>query len=71
MIDSLTYDRFYVDSICATNPVECDFFKRLLAGDVSSYHLIQEFRYRLPWYLPEVSIATVNPDVLIYERVRE
>ncbi|MBV6397555.1 MAG: hypothetical protein HFACDABA_03169 [Anaerolineales bacterium] len=71
VIDSLTYDRFYVDSICATNPVECDFFKRLLAGDVSSYHLIQEFRYRLPWYLPEVSIATVNPDVLIYERVRE
>lgn len=71
VIDSLTYDRFYIDSICATNPVECDFFKRLLAGDVSSYRLIEEFRYRLPWYLPQVSISTVNPDILIYERARE
>ena len=71
VIDSYTYDRFYVDSVCATNPVECDFFKRLLAGDVDNYHLLQEFRYRLPWYLPDVSIATVNPDIIIYERVRE
>ena len=71
VIDSYTYDRFYVDSVCATNPVECDFFKRLLASGVDSYHLVIEFRYRLPWYLPDVSIATVNPDVLIYERVRE
>ena len=71
VIDSYTYDRFYVESVCATNPVECDFFKRLLAGDVDSYRLLQKFRYRLPWYLPEVSIATVNPDILIYERVRE
>lgn len=71
VIDSLTYDRFYIDSVCATNLVECDFFKRLLAGEVSSYRLVQEFRYRLPWFLPDVSIATVNPDVLIYERVRE
>lgn len=71
VIDSYTYNRFYVDTVCATNPVECDFFKRLLAGDVDSYRLLQEFKYRLPWYLPEVSIATVNPDILIYERVRE
>ncbi len=71
VIDSYTYDRFYVDSVCATNPIECDFFKRLLAGEVDSYRLVQEFRYRLPWYLPEVSIATVNPDILIYERLDE
>ena len=71
VIDSYTYDRFYVDSVCATNPIECEFFKKLLAGDVDSYHLVIEFRYRLPWYLPDVSIATVNPDILIYERVRE
>jgi 4-amino-4-deoxy-L-arabinose transferase-like glycosyltransferase len=70
VIDSFTYERFYVESVCASNPLECDFFKRLLAGDVASYRLVEEFRYRLPWYLPKVSIATVNPDILIYERAR-
>ena len=71
VIDSFTYDRFYVPSVCATNPVECAFFKRLLTGDVDSYRLMREFEYRLPWYLPDVSIATVNPDIQIYKRVRE
>lgn len=69
VIDSHTYDRFYTDSVCATNPVECDFFKRLLADEVTTYRLIAEFSYRLPPYLPHVEIAAVNPDVKIYERV--
>lgn len=71
VIDSYTYDRFYIDATCAANPVECDFFKRLLADEVNSYRLLREFTYRLPPYLPQVTIAPVNPDIKIYERVRE
>lgn len=70
VIDSYTYDRFYTDSICVTNPVECDFFKRLLAGEVETFRLVREFRYELPPYLPKVTISAVNPDVLIFERIR-
>ncbi|NOH00740.1 MAG: phospholipid carrier-dependent glycosyltransferase [Chloroflexi bacterium] len=70
VIDSYTYDRFYTESVCATNPVECDFFKRLLAGEVKTYRPLKEFRYRLPPWLPPVSVSAVNPDVLIFERVR-
>lgn len=70
VIDSYTYDRFYTDSICVTNPVECDFFKRLLAGEVETYRLLKEFDYELPPWLPHVFISAVNPDVLIFERVR-
>jgi hypothetical protein len=69
VIDSYTYERFYTNSICETNPVECDFFKRLLAGEESSYRLKREFTYRLPSYLPQVNLASVNPDILIFERV--
>lgn len=70
MIDSFTYDRFYSDTICATTPGECDFFKRLIAGEVESFRLIKEFAYRLPPWLPQVSLTAVNPDILIFERVR-
>jgi hypothetical protein len=70
VIDTFTYLRFYNDSICATNPVECDFFKRLLAGEVTSFRLVKEFTYSLPSYLPNVSVLTVNPEIRIYERVR-
>jgi len=71
VIDSFTYDRFYTDSICATTPVECDFFKRLLAGDVKTFKLLKSFTYDLPSYLPKVYLTAVNPDVNIYLRVRE
>jgi len=71
VIDSFTYDRFYTDSICATTPVECDFFKRLIAGDVRSYRLLEDFKYELPPYLPKVGLTAVNPEVRIYERIRE
>ena len=70
VIDSFTYERFYSDSICATTPGECDFFKRLIAGDVESYRLLKQFTYRLPPWLPHVSLTAVNPDILIFERVR-
>jgi 4-amino-4-deoxy-L-arabinose transferase-like glycosyltransferase len=69
VIDSYTYARFYTDSVCETNPVECDFFKRLLAGEVATYRLVREFTYELPAHLPRVVISAVNPDVKIYERV--
>ena len=70
VIDSFTYGRFYSDPICATTPGECDFFKRLISGDVGSFRLLKEFTYQLPPYLPQVSLTAVNPDILIYERVR-
>ncbi len=70
VIDSFTYDRLYNDAICATNPVECDFFKRLLDGEVTTFRLMKEFHYSLPSWLPQVSVLTVNPDIKIYERVR-
>jgi hypothetical protein len=70
VIDTFTYSRFSNDLICETNPVECDFFKKLLAGEVTSFRLIKEFTYSLPPYLPDVSVLTVNPEVRIYQRVR-
>jgi 4-amino-4-deoxy-L-arabinose transferase-like glycosyltransferase len=70
VIDTFTYERFYSDPICETNPVECDFFKRLLAGKVTTFRLVKEFTYSLPPYLPNVSVLTVNPEIRIYERVR-
>jgi hypothetical protein len=70
VIDTFTYSRFDNNSICKTNPVECDFFKRLLAGDVNTFRLVKEFTYSLPSYLPNVSVLTVNPEIRIYERVR-
>ena len=70
VIDDFTYSRFYNDLICETNPVECDFFKKLLAGKISSFRLVKEFTYSLPPYLPNASVLTVNPEIRIYERVR-
>ena len=69
VIDSYTYDRFFTPSVCETNPVECDFFKQLIAGEVSSYRLLARFAYRLPAWLPQTSVSAVNPDILIFERV--
>lgn len=70
VIDSLTYNRFYTDSICATTPVECDFFKRLVAGEAENFRLVKSFTYDLPSFLPYVRVYSVNPDILIFERVR-
>ena len=70
VIDSFTYGRLYNDAICQTNPVECDFFKRLLAGEVTTFRLVEEFIYTLPSWLPDVFISAVNPEIRIYQRVQ-
>jgi len=67
VIDSFTYLRFNDPYTCEWNQVECDFFKRLLAGE-TKYQLIASFEYDLPGFLPSVPLAGVNPDILIYER---
>lgn len=69
VVDSFTYSRLYTDSICITNPVECDFFKRLLSGEITSFRLMEEFTYSLPPYLPQLTVTAVNPEIRIYERV--
>jgi 4-amino-4-deoxy-L-arabinose transferase-like glycosyltransferase len=69
VIDTFTYSRLYTDTICETNPVECDFFKRLLAGEVTTFRLVGEFAYTLPPWLPQVTVNAVNPEIRIYERI--
>lgn len=66
VVDSFTYARFGNEFICETNPVECDFFTKLLAGE-TDLRLLASFEYRLPPFLPQISLAAVNPDVKIYE----
>ena len=66
VIDSFTYARFEDEHICQTNPVECEFFRQLLAGE-TNLRLLASFEYRLPLFLPQISLAAVNPDVKIYE----
>ena len=69
VIDSFTYSRLYTDSICKTNPVECNFFKKLLAGEITTFRLVEKFTYSLPSFLPQVQVRVVNPEIRIYERV--
>ena len=64
--DSFTYARFGNEFICETNPVECDFFTKLLAGE-TDLRLLASFEYRLPSFLPSLSLAAVNPVVKVYE----
>ena len=66
VVDSFTYIRFNDDYICQTNPVECEFFKQLLAEE-TDLRLLASFEYHLPPFLPQISLAAVNPDVKIYE----
>ena len=66
VIDSFTYNRFYNPSVCDTNPVECDFFLSLLAGE-TELRLLDSFEYRLPPFLPQLSLSAVNPDIKVYE----
>jgi hypothetical protein len=69
--DSLTYSRLLEnESVCRTIPVECDFFKKLIAGEVTSFRLLETFTYTLPPYLPQLEVRGVNPEIRIYERVR-
>ncbi|MEW6405593.1 MAG: phospholipid carrier-dependent glycosyltransferase [Chloroflexota bacterium] len=66
VVDTLTYARFSDPYICETNPVECDFFDKLLA-DETSFKLVKAFEYSLPSWLPQVTVYAVNPEVRIYE----
>ncbi len=67
VVDSFTYARCADDNIFATNPVECAFFESLLAGE-TSYEMIGEFTYTLPKFLPQISIAFVNPEIQIFQK---
>ena len=64
--DSFTYSRFGDTHTCETNLVECEFFNKLIAGE-TSLRLLASFDYSLPPYLPQISLAAVNPDIKIYE----
>jgi 4-amino-4-deoxy-L-arabinose transferase-like glycosyltransferase len=66
VVESFTYARFSDEHICQTNPVECEFYRQLLAGE-TDLRLLASFEYRLPSFLPQISLAAVNPDVKIYE----
>ena len=66
VIDSLTYARFDDEFVCQTNPVECEFFRELLAGK-TNLQLLASFEYRLPPFLPQISLNAVNPDVKVYQ----
>ncbi|MFN8384161.1 MAG: phospholipid carrier-dependent glycosyltransferase [Anaerolineales bacterium] len=70
VVDSYTYERFASPSECEANKVECDFFNHLLANEDPNFHLLKEFTYHLPSYLPQVAVSAVNPEIRIYERVR-
>jgi hypothetical protein len=69
VIDTFTYVRMDNPAVCESNPVECDFFRRLLAGEVTGFRLLEEFTYEVPAWLPEVSISAVNPGVRVYQRI--
>jgi hypothetical protein len=66
VVDSFTYSRFSDESTCQINPVECDFFNQLLAGK-TGLRLLASFEYSLPPFLPQISLAAVNPVIKVYE----
>ena len=68
VVDSFTYGRFSNEYICNSNPVECEFFTKLLTGE-TSLHLLKKFEYHLPLYMPYVTVAAVNPDIRVYELI--
>jgi len=67
VIDSLISIRFEDEYTCEMHQAECDFFNRLLAGE-SNYRLIADFKYELPWFLPQISITATNPEIKIFQR---
>ena len=66
VVDSFTYSRFSDESTCQVNPVECDFFNGLLAGK-TELRLLASFEYSLPSFLPQITLAAVNPVIKVYE----
>lgn len=70
IVDSFTASRFDDPHVCEQLPNECEFFKQLATGGTEHYRLLAEFKYELPWYLPQVSVVIANPEIRIYERVK-
>jgi hypothetical protein len=70
IVDSFTAGRFSDAYVCEQVRVECDFFKQLETGGTDHYRLLAEFRYTLPWYLPQLEITYANPAIRIYERIK-
>ncbi len=70
VVDRKTYARFEDEHVCRLNPVECDFFARLL-NEESRYELVEQFVYQVPPYLPQVKTDFANIEVLLFERRAE
>ncbi len=70
IVDSFTASRFDDPHVCDQIPNECEFFKQLATGHTEHYQLIADFKYSLPWYLPQVQVAIANPEIRIYERIK-
>jgi hypothetical protein len=69
IVDNFTAERFNDPYICASLPVECDFFKQLETGQSAHYKRIAEFSYSLPAWLPQIQYLFVNPVIRVYERM--
>lgn len=67
--DSFTQDKFEDPYTCSIMPVECSFFEQLAGGRSDHYRLVAEFSYRLPAFLPQISVEYVNPAIRVYERI--
>ena len=67
IIDSFTYERFNDPYVCSLHQADCDFFRRLLAGE-TNYRLLETFSYSLHRYLPDPQIGFVNPTIKVYQR---
>ncbi len=70
IVDSFTASRFDDPHVCEQLPNECEFFKQLATGGTEHYRLLAEFKYELPWYLPQIHVAIANPTIRIYERIK-
>jgi hypothetical protein len=70
IIDSFTYARFSDEYICQIHQADCDFFKKLLAGE-ANYELVEVFEYDLPKFVPPVNVEFLNPDIRVYQRINQ
>lgn len=69
VISSIIYMRFKDAYICQRHQEECDFFKRLLAGE-TNYRQIADFQYKLPRFFPGIDMTFINPEIKVYERIK-
>ena len=69
VVDSFTYGRFDDPLICAGVQNECDFFRRLIAGQ-TAYRLARSFEYQPPSWLPDAPANFLNPVILVFQRAQ-